>query len=203
MGSLQASWVLYRHHLSFLVLDGSGKGVGVPQRVGVGTGNNAVSGVTDGGDGWGSGVTDGGDGGDTGVNVDGWGHGVVVGVLDNGLGPGHLDDVLSTDWDWDGHVVWLLDVDGGGDLYDLLDVLDDVIGDSVGLLNMDGLVDDVVLNGGVDDGGGDGLGSLKGSGHSDVDLGDHWLEDLGVVSGDVGLGAVVDLLGHLLGWLVD
>merc|ERR1719351_618820 len=144
-----ASWVLYRHHLSFLVLDGSGKGVGVPQRVGVGTGNNAVSGDASNadsggsgdadsggsGDGWGSGVTDSGDGGDTGVNVDGWGHGVVVGVLDNGLGPGHLDDVLSTDWDWDGHVVWLLDVDG--------------------------LVDDVVLNGGVDDGGGDGLGSLR------------------------------------------
>merc|ERR1719295_749661 len=173
MGSLKASWVLYRHHLSFLVLDGSGKGVGVPQRVGVGTGNNAVTGDASNadsggsGDGWGSGVTDSGDGGDTGVNVDGWGHGVVVGVLDNGLGPGHLDDVLSTDWDWDG------------------------------------LVDDVVLNGGVDDGGGDGLGSLERSGHSDVDLGDHWLEDLGVVSGDVGLGAVVDLLGHLLGWLVD
>ena len=85
------------------------------------------------------------------------GHG-VVGVLDNGLGPGHLDDVLSTDWDWDGHVVWLLDVEGA---------------------------------------------SLKGSGYSDVDLGDHWLEGLVVVSGDVGLSAVVDLLGHLLGWLVD
>jgi len=202
------------------VLDGSGEGVGVPQRVSVGTGNNAVSGDTSdadsggsgdtsdadsggSGDGWGSGVSDSGDGGDTGVNVDGWGHGVVVGVLDNGLGPGHLDDVLSTDWDWDGHVVWLLDVDGGGDLDDLLDVLDDVIWDGVWLLNMDGLVDDVVLNGGVDDGSGDRLGSLKGSGHSDVDLGDHWLEDLGVVSGDVCLGAVVDLLGHLLGWLVD
>ena len=146
------------------MLDGSGKGVSVPQRVGVGTGNNAVSGDASNadsggsGDGWGSGVTDSGDGGDTGVNVDGWGHGVVVGVLDNGLGPGHLDDVLSTDWDWDGHVVWLLDVDGA---------------------------------------------SLKGSGYSDVDLGDHWLEGLVVVSGDVGLGAVVDLLGHLLGWLVD
>ena len=97
------------------MLDSSGKGVGVPQRVGVGTGNNAVSGDASNadsggsGDGWGSGVTDSGDGGDTGVNVDGWGHGVVVGVLDNGLGPGHLDDVLSTDW---GYVVWLLDVEG-------------------------------------------------------------------------------------------
>merc|ERR1719295_899607 len=99
MGSLKASWVFYRHHLSFLVLDGSGKGVGVPQRVGVGTGNNAVSGDASNADSGGSGDAD------SGGSGDGWGRGVVVGVLDNGLGPGHLDDVLSTDWDWDGHVV--------------------------------------------------------------------------------------------------
>ena len=131
------------------------------------------------------------------------GDGAAVDVLDDGGGLDPLDDVSAADGHGHGDLVGPLDVDGGGDLDDLLDVLDDVIGDSVWLLNMDGLVDDVVLNGGVDDGGGDGLGSLKGSGHSDVDLGDHWLEDLGVVSGDVGLGAVVDLLGHLLGWLVD
>merc|ERR1719336_3354964 len=153
-----------------------------------------------GGDGWGS------------SNADSWGSGdadggggVVgagVGVLDDGGGAGDLDDVLSTDWDWDWHLIGPLDVDGGGHLHDLLDVLDDVVGDGVGLLHVDGLVDDVVVDTGLDDGGGDRLSALESSGDSDVELGDDWLQHLGVVAGDVLLGAVVHLLGHHWGWLV-
>merc|ERR1719369_708064 len=75
-------------------------------------------------------------------------------------------------------------------------MLDHIIGHVVGLLHVDGLVDDILLGPGLDDGGGDGVGALEGGGHGDVDLGDHWLEDLGVVAGHVLLGAVVHLLGH-------
>jgi len=154
----------------------------------------------------------GGDGGRSSSNADSggsgdadgsWGGvGAGVGVLDDGGGAADLDDVLSTDWDWDWHLIRPLDVDGGGDLHDLLDVLDDVVGDGVGLLHVDGLVDDVVVDTGLDDGGVHGLGALESSGDSDVELGDDWLQHLGVVAGDVLLGAVVDLLGHHWGGLV-
>ena len=139
----------------------------------------------------------GGDGGDSGGSV-----GAGVGVLDDGGGAGDLDDVLSADWDWDGDLIGPLDVDWGWDLHDLLDVLDDVVGDGVGLLHVHGLVDDVVVDAGLDDGGVDLLGALQGSGDSDVELGDDWLQDLGVIAGNVLLGAVVDLLGDHWGGLV-
>merc|ERR1719461_2680640 len=119
-------------------------------------------------------------------NADSWGSGDAdsggsvgagVGVLDDGGGAGDLDDVLSADWDWDWHLIGPLDVDG--------------------------LVDDVVVDAGLDDGSGDGLGALESSGDSDVELGDDWLQHLGVVAGDVLLGAVMDLLGHHWGGLMD
>jgi len=144
---------------------------------------------------WGSGVSGG----------QSWGSGVVsgVGVLDDGGGPGDLDNVLSSDWDWDGHMVWLLDVDGGGHLDQLLHMNRDVVWDGVWLLHMNRLVDDVGLLLNLDDSWVDLLGSLQGSWHSDADVWDGWLEDLGVVAGDVGLLTVVHLLGDLLWSLVD
>jgi len=144
---------------------------------------------------WGSGVSGG----------QSWGSCVVsgVGVLDDGGGPGDLDDVLSSDWDWDGHMVWLLHVDWGGHLDQLLNMNGDVVWDGVWLLHMDRLVDDVGLLLDLDDSWVDLLGSLQGSWHSDADVWDGWLEDLGVVAGDVGLLSVVDLLGDLLWSLVD
>jgi len=118
---------------------------------------------------------------------EGWSSGVTesgvslvskVGVLDNGLGAGDLDDVLAPDWDgmWDS--VWLGHVDGGGDLDDLLDVLDDVIGDGVWLLNMDGLVDDKGLLLDLDNSWVDLLGALECGWHGDADVWDGWLQDL-------------------------
>jgi len=161
----------------------------------------------DGIDSWGGGDgTDswGGDGDSWGSSVSGVdgrvGDGASVHVLDDGSGHGLLDDVSSTDWDWDGDLIGPLDVDGGWDLDHLLDVLDDVIGHVVGLLHVDGLVDDVLLGPLLDDGGGDAVGALEGGGHSNVDLGDHGLEDLGVVAGHVLLLGVVGLLGDHWGW---
>lgn len=131
--------------------------------------------------------------------VDGWGsNGSGVGTLDDWSSAGNLDDVLSSDWVWFVDWVWLSDVVWGWDLDDLLNVLVDIVWGWVWLLDWEWLVDNVWLSDFLDDWSGDLLGSLQGSWDSDVDVSDVWLHDLGVVSSDVSLGAVVNLLGDLL-----
>jgi len=122
----------------------------------------------------------------------------VVSVLDDGSGAGDLDDVLTLDWVWVWHGVRLGDVHGGGHLDDLLNVLDDVTGDGVWLLHVHGLVDDEGLLLDLDHGWVDLLGALESGWHSNADVWDGWLQDLGGVAGNVGLLAVVHLLGDLL-----
>jgi len=126
-----------------------------------------------------------------------------VSVLDDGSGTGDLDNVLAPDWDGDGHMVWLLHVDGGGHLDQLLNMDGNVVWDGVRLLHMNWLIDDVGLPLDLDNSWVDLLGSLKGSWHSDADVWNGGLQDLGVVSGNVGLLSVVDLLGDLLWSLSD
>jgi len=126
-----------------------------------------------------------------------------VGVLDDWLGAGDLDNILALDWVWVWHGVWLGHVDGGWHLDDLLDVLDDVIRDSVWLLNVDWLVDNVGLLLDLDNSWVDLLGALEGSWHGNADVWDGGLQDLGVVASNVGLLTVVNLLGDLLWGLRD
>jgi len=147
-------------------------------------------GVVDGSQSWGGGQS--------------WGGSVAgevvsgVGVLDDGSGAGDLDDVLTPDWVWVWHGVWLGDMDGGWDLHDLLNVHWDVIGDGVWLLHVHWLVDDVRLLLDLDHGWVDLLGALESGWHGNADVWDGWLQDLSGVAGNVGLLAVVHLLGDLL-----
>lgn len=151
-------------------------------------------------DGWGSG------GDDTVVGVagvDGWGNSVMVTLPDDWCGLMNLDDWFALDGNWSVDWVWLVDTDLNWDLDDLLDWDWDVVWGSVWLLNWEGLVDGVDLSLGLDDGCVVAGGSLKGSWDGDVEVWDDWLQDGGVVSSNVGAGAVVKLLGDLSSWLVD
>lgn len=133
-----------------------------------------------------------------------WGsNDVGLGVLDNRGGAGNLDDVLSTDWNWDWDMVWLVDMDWGWDLDDLLNVPDDFIWDVVWSVNWVWFVDSVWLPLDGDDWSVDLLSSPQVWRNLDIEVGEDWLQDLGVVSGNVLLGSVVDLLGDLLWCLVN
>jgi len=124
-------------------------------------------------------------------------------VLDDWGGAVDLDDVLSPDWVglWDS--VWLGHVDWVGHLDDVLDVLGHIVWHGVWLLDMDGLLDDVGLLLDGHDGRVDLLGALQGGWHLDGNVGDGWLDDFGVVAGNVSLLAVVHLLADLLWCLGD
>jgi len=156
---------------------------------------SSVVNLVDGSDGRGSSVS--GNSGSSGVSSDSnWGSSVdVVRVSHDGGSNGLLDDGLSLDGNWDGDVVWGVNVDWGGDLDDLLGKERSVIGGIVWLVDKDGLLDVVDLSLGLDDGGVDGLGSLEDGWDSDGEMGGGGLVDLGGVSGDVAGLAVVNLLG--------
>ena len=117
------------------------------------------------------------------------------------LGP--LDDGLSLDSDWDGDIVWGINMDWGGNLDNLVGGEGGVIRSIVWLVDKDGFLDVVDLSLGLDNGSVDGLGSLEDSWDLDGEVRSGGLQDSGGVSGDIVGLTKVDLLGDHGGGLVD
>jgi len=126
----------------------------------------------------------------------GGGYGSVMGGGVDGRGKGLLDDWLTSNGHWVGHVIGGINMDWDGHFNDLLLVDGNVIGDLDTSLDIDGLVDSVDLSLGGDDGGVDNMRATEDSWDSDGQMGCGWLDDAGGMTGHVGSLAIVDLLGH-------
>jgi hypothetical protein len=162
-------------------------------------GGSVEGGGGEGGGGVGSGVDDG-----SGLDLAGdSGMCNMVGVGHDSGGDALLDDGLTGDGNRDGHVVRGVNVDGVGHGDDVVLVDGDVIGDVDLALDQHGGLHVVDLGLLGDDGGVVGEGALEDGGDSDGKMGGSWLDDPGVVTGNVAGLSKVDLLGHDGGGLVD
>merc|ERR1719414_2873590 len=138
-----------------------------------------------------------------GTGVDSWGNSVFVGVDYLSWSSNSLDDWFTLDWGWDWYVVWGINVDWGWYIDSLGNVLEDFVWDIVWSFNWDWFVDYEGFLAYAGDWCVVGNGSLKSSWDGNVEVSKDWLDDGGVISGDVWASSVFNVLGYYWWWLVN